>query len=155
MTLSHARPAVIFDIDRTLADVDYLEHLFEAEHADDFYRTYHEAAIHAPTIGWVENEVHHARHLGFAPIAVSARPYMHLDVTLEWLQRVGLDMEAVYLRPDGWLHWPDAIAKQALLPTIRAHFTPVAAFEDKPEVAQMWEANGIPTTLVLPESVRP
>lgn len=145
---------MIFDIDRTLADIEHLVHLFDDEHADGYYRTFHEAAVHAPTIGWVEDEVHRVSHLGFAPIAVSARPQMHLDVTLAWLQRVGLDMEAVYLRPDRWLDWPDVVAKQALLPIIRAHFDPVAAFEDKPEIAEMWEANGIPTTLVLPESIR-
>ena len=42
--------AVIFDIDRTLADVSALEHMFDDPlHADDpFYTAFHEAAIHAP-----------------------------------------------------------------------------------------------------------
>lgn len=144
------RPAVIFDIDRTLADIEYLSHLFTPEQEAGFYRAFHEAAVHAPTIGWVEDEVYRARHMELAPIAVSARPQMHLDVTLAWLERVGLDMDAVYLRPDHWLHLSDVDAKRAMLPVICEHFTPVAAFEDKPEIAAMWEAHGIPTTLVAP-----
>lgn len=140
--------AVIFDIDRTLADIAPFEHLFSPELESGYWRAFHEAAVNAPVIDWVAAEVEYARANGLSAIAVTARPQMHRDVTLEWFSRTGLAIDEVYLRPDERLHWSDVDAKRAMLTSIRAWFTPVHAFEDKPDVAAMWESEGIPTTLV-------
>lgn len=147
--------AVIFDIDRTLADVSALEHMFDDPlHADDpFYTAFHEAAIHAPVVGWVAREVNRSRQQGIAPIAVSARPESARTFTEQWLERVELDMTALFLRPNAWVTWSDVEAKRTMLTQIRHSFDPIYAYEDKPEIASMWESEGIPTTLVLSESL--
>jgi hypothetical protein len=63
---------------------------------------------------------------------------MHLPVPYEQL----------YMRRDNDFR-PDHIVKQEILDMIRRDgYNVVKAYDDRPEIAKVWEAGGIPTILV-------
>lgn len=143
------RDAVIFDIDRTLADISNLEHLFELPEADEWFPTFHSATLHVPTIKWVEHEVRTCLSLGVGVIAVTARPEKFFEVTLAWFNRHELMLDDLFMRPN-MTRDADYLVKESMLPVIRSRWNPVKAFDDKQEIVDMWERNGIPSVLVEP-----
>lgn len=142
------RLAYIFDIDRTLADIRNLEHLFAPGLETDEWRVFHEASINAPVFPAVLHELNLARENDYATIAVTARPEMYRDITYDWFRKRGIHMDDAYFRPTG-LEAPDESVKYDLFVNeISRYYHPVHAFDDKQSVLDMWAHLGIPGTLV-------
>jgi len=138
--------AVIVDVDGTLADVTQYRHhvLTRPKNFDAFHREAMEAPPIQSTLDWVLDE-HEA---GRTIFVVTARMETWREETTEWLNKY---MPVTYAGPlmrKNKDYRPDFVIKREILEKIRTYYDVVGAIDDNPNVVQLWESEGIPTTIV-------
>lgn len=143
-----AQEAVIVDVDGTLVDVSGIRHYVTADPNRRDFNSFHKASALCPpvkdTFAWVDGH----RELGRAVIVVTARERKWEFLTRRWLRKWGFRNDGLFMRATGDQR-PDGVVKQEILDLIRRRgFTVVAAIDDNPSVVKVWEAEGIPVTVV-------
>lgn len=138
--------AVIVDVDGTLANVDQYRHhvLTRPKNFEAFHREAMEAPPIQSTIDWVLD--HHRE--GRVIIVVTARMSSWFRETTDWLDK---HLPVPYFGPamrKNKDYRPDYIIKREILDNLREMYDIVAAIDDNPHVVELWESEGIPTTIV-------
>ncbi len=155
-----SRPAVLFDIDGTLADVDHRVHLLDPgrEGGKDWDAFFDAMVDDTPIVEMIC--LVRALSLADTPdgpdvLFVTARRGSHRVHTVEWLAR--------HVEPSLSHDWydtrlymrgktdrrPDHVVKHAILGKIReAGYQPVLAVEDSEQVAAMYREAGVRTLLI-------
>lgn len=144
------RPAVLFDMDGTLADVSAIRHLVIPAPGDrrkDF-DAFHRASVDCPPHAWVVEAARTAKGQGFDVLIVTARKAKWRHHTAWWLALNGVPSDALFMRPDHD-NRPDREVKTDILRAIRRTWTPVLAYDDNPKIVTLWESHGI-TTVEVP-----
>lgn len=141
-----SRPtAVIVDVDGTLCDVH--EALPLLPNLDEFHKATARCPVTLPVLAWVEDAV----AAGHRPFIVTARMYRHERLTQQWLDQhlAHIDYVGPLMRGDRDRR-PDDEAKLDILRVIREDYghDVVAAIDDRPRVIRLWQAQGIPVTVV-------
>lgn len=142
-------PAVIFDLDCTLADTEHLMHLVESGDYDE----YHRRAFDARTIPWaVECFRTWVSTNYFRGLVVTARSEKYRSQTLHWLREHNVRFSELLMRPltD---ERPDDEVKWELLESLGDQYRFYRAYDDSPAVCAMYESRGIPT-VQMPRKVR-
>lgn len=141
--------AIIFDLDRTLINIADIEYLLDEAAEETDYLDFHLASRDAPAVAWIKVLVNYTRQLGIGAIAITARNEIYRDLTVEWFALNGVTMDDMYMRPREDYR-PDHEVKKDQLAIVRAQWNPMHAFDDREDVLQMWESEGIGGTLVAP-----
>jgi phosphoglycolate phosphatase-like HAD superfamily hydrolase len=136
--------AVIFDMDGTLADVSGIRHLLNGPGRFD---AFHRASIDCPPHQWVVDAANAEHAAGRAVLVVTARSARYRHVTAMWLAIHAVPSASMFMRADKD-NRPDFEVKAEILAKIRQRYTPVAAWDDNPNVIRLWEQEGIPVTVV-------
>jgi phosphoglycolate phosphatase-like HAD superfamily hydrolase len=136
--------AVIFDMDGTLCDVRSIRHLIDGPGS---FHAFHKASVNCPPHTHVVEAAHREQDAGRAVLIVTARAARYRNLTAMWLALHGVPSDAMWMRRDGDYR-PDYEVKQDILRRIRQLYRPVAAWDDNPNVIRLWEAEGIPVTVV-------
>jgi uncharacterized HAD superfamily protein len=135
------REAAIFDMDGTLCDTSSVVHLIEGD--DKNYAAFHAASADCPPRAEVVEAARAEHASGRAILVVTSREFIWRDLTLDWLVKHGVPYDAVYLRIVGDYR-KDVAIKKDILDQIRADgFEPLAAWDDKPAVIELWRENDI------------
>jgi FMN phosphatase YigB (HAD superfamily) len=138
-------PAVIFDVDGTLANVDPYLHLVRGPNRD--YNAFHEASIDAlPNFEVVEmlnQAFFDQKHI----IIVTSRKENWRGLTSQWLAKNDIGNHALYMRKDDD-NRPDYEVKKDILIQIKKYWNVIHAVDDNPNVIRLWEDHGIPTTKI-------
>lgn len=137
------QPAVIFDIDGTLADCEHRRHFLRDGKND--WRSFldPDLVMQDRCIQPVARLARILHTSGGSILIVSARNELHREVTSQWLHHNALYHEKLYLRPDGDFR-PDTDFKQETLEQIRADgYEPWLVIDDRTCVVEMWRSNGI------------
>lgn len=131
-------PAVIFDVDGTLADMDGLRGPFEWSKVG--------GDIPRPLIVGMANAYYEQ---GYEIIVLSGRDSVCYDETYEWLVRFDVPFASLYMRAEGdsrkdseikeELFWTDEIQK----------FNIVACVDDRPQMIRLWHELQIPTVIAV------
>lgn len=144
-------PAVIVDVDGTLADVSSIRHHILLTHPDNpGYRdfdAFHKASVWVPPIHATLDTVRGHRARGLGVLVVTARMEKWRHHTQAWLESHDVHWDELHHRPD-WDTRPDSLVKADILADLRTRWTVTAAIDDNPNVIALWEAEGIPTTVV-------
>jgi len=142
--LSDLPEAVLVDCDGTLVDVTGIRHLLDGPGRFD---AFHRESVNCPPNQWVIDEVRAQHAAGRAVLVVTARQARYRNLTAFWLAMHGVPSDAMWMRAtnDGR---PDRVVKAEILVRIRTRWRPVLAFDDNPNVVALWEAEGIPVTIV-------
>ena len=141
--------AVIFDMDGTLADVRPMRHYVSDPLRKDFDRFHKASCLFAEPIVPVK----HAASKAFykqkrAVLIVTARKRMWGDLTKQWLDKWGVKYTRIYMR-DNDDQRRDYEVKRDILARIRSQgYQVVWAWDDNPNVVQLWLEEGIPVTWV-------
>lgn len=132
---------IIVDIDGTVADCNHRLCYIQGGNKDwkKFYAYMHLDEPIEPTIQLVKELMYGGNNI----LWCTGRPIDHLVTTEKWLDDHNLPYRNLYMRPKNDYR-PDYIVKQELLLEMRKDgFNPVAAFEDRTRVAEMWRNNGL------------
>jgi hypothetical protein len=137
---------IIFDIDGTIANVAPLR---ERRLAGEITRDQQiEMGSDAEPIGPVVDAMRRAKEQGYAVVAMTARPDSFRERNAAYLAKVDVPVDAMFTRADGDER-PDADAKRDMIARLRdLGYDPVAAYDDKTENTDLFEAEGIPSVLV-------
>lgn len=142
------RDAIIFDADGTLCNVlDIRHHLLDKSIFD--YHRYHMESINCPAVSRVVRAAIEAHEAGTAVLIVTARVEKYRPETEFWLDKnLPIPYDEMYMRADGDRR-DDAVIKRELLARIKGDgYNIIHAWEDKQSVAELWESEGIPVTVV-------
>lgn len=144
----------IFDLDNCLADDEWRIGRIAWQHTDldRRYHDYHSLApFDAPgarglrTVQW-------CRDAGARIAVFTARPVLYRAATAEWLARVaGFEPDALLMRNAADRRHSVEL-KAAQLRDLHAHWGAtqvIAAFDDRPDVVEMYRANGVLSAAVL------
>lgn len=140
--------AVICDVDGTLCDVSGVRHYVLADPQRRDYGAFHSASALCPpipaTIEWVEDQ----RAQGRKVIVVTARSTKWWYLTRVWMRKWGIRADAFYMRADGDQRKDRAVKTDILAEIRAAGYRVVAAIDDNPSIVELWESEGIETTVV-------
>lgn len=143
--------AVIFDIDGTLANVQelrwkYLEpHTRITKYKD--MNAFHSGSVNVEPNHWVAEDARSWHELGVHVLAVTARKAMWRHHTAMWLAINDIPTHRLYMRGNKDDR-KDALVKRDILTVIRQEFDVVHAYDDNPSIIELWESQGIYTTVV-------
>ena len=141
------RPAVIFDMDGTLADVSGIRHhLVPRDNRKDF-ETFHRESVNTPPHKHVVAAAQAAHSMGYEVLVVTARKHMWRHQTAWWLAIHDVPNAALYMRADND-NRKDYEVKRDILAQIRKRYIPLHAWDDNPAIIQLWREEGIPCTVV-------
>lgn len=133
--------AAIVDIDGTLADCRHrLHHVLPG--AKRNWEAFFSEMDEDPLI-WQVAEV--VRHLAIESriVLCSGRPENYRGITEAWLDRNGVQRDALYMRPAGDTR-PDHVVKAQILDGIKADgYEPFIVIDDRQSVVDMWRENGL------------
>lgn len=139
------RDAVIFDMDGTLCNVSSIEHFVSGEEKD--FHAFHMGSASCPPNLHVVEAARRVHARGDAVLIVTARMRRYERVTSMWLALHDVPSTALYMRPDEDYR-KDYLVKRDILRRIRSRYNPVHAWDDRPQVVELWESEGIPCTVV-------
>ncbi len=140
------RQAVIFDMDGTLANVNAIRHHVVGTRRKNFH-AFHAESVNVPPNEHVARAARQAGSDGLAVLIVTARKAMWRHHTAFWLALHAIPSDGLWMRADHD-HRPDREVKQDILDVIRSEFDVIHAWDDNPSVIEVWQRNGIPTTIV-------
>lgn len=128
---ANKQKAIIVDVDGTLA--------FTCD------RSIYDAALaindHPNVI--LKTIVNHLADDGYKVIIVTGRQQIHREVTIQWLDKNGIQYHTVYNRGEGDKR-PDQVVKEEIFDTfIRQHYNVEVVFDDRPRVCRMWRSLGL------------
>lgn len=140
---------VLFDLDGTLCDVHHRRRYVQIEPKN--WDAFNAACVlDAPLahVVWIHNLI---KNFGYKIIYCSGRSDDFEQQTRTWLKEQ-IDVPNPDLRMrKAKDRRSDDIVKKEILDQIRADgYEPVAAFDDRNQVVDMWRANGIPCFQVAP-----
>jgi len=147
---SSLEPCVIFDLDGTIFNVDHRIHHMQTKpkNRKAFY-----AGIPGDVPNWYVLMVCKALAQSMTIIICTGRPNtkrVTLD-TSNQLEKYEVPHRQLLMRGEHD-NRPDVIVKNAMLAHIREKYTPVLAVDDRPDVIEMWRANGVPTLATDPKN---
>ena len=146
------RPAVIFDMDGTLADVSSIRHHLKfydnsKRRIIKFFNKFHEESVNVPPHDHVVNAAQIAHMMGNAVLVVTARKHMWRNHTAWWLAMHNVPSDMLMMRGDED-NRPDYEVKKDMLRTIEQAYEVIHAWDDNPSIIKLWTEEGIPTTIV-------
>lgn len=142
----------IWDIDNCLADDRHRHHLIDWDkQGDERYRRYNREMLQDEPVHVAEFNV--MRKIGCTPVFFTGRPEVFRVETTQWIrEKLGVTFPVVEMRPNGTLGLTPADLKETMLrkwlreaPGTRQGWVQlIAAFDDLPEVVEMYRSYGIP-----------
>lgn len=135
------RPAVLVDLDGTLLDLDGIRDWAKGSRTD--YDEFHRLALDAPPIKEVLLEIQ-GRSEESDILIGTARSIQYVTQTTRWLHLNDAPYECLWMRPLGDLQ-TDVQLKAEILSKIQEQGWDVTlAYDDNPDVLQLWRDSGIP-----------
>jgi hypothetical protein len=135
-------PAVIFDIDGTLANCNHRRHFVDgtdgAKNFDAFYDAMALDTINEKIRGMCNIYFMNDWHI----IICTGRPEKYRAITTQWLKRYGVFYKELMMRPDERRFEPDYLVKQDMLTNIRFNREVHFCVDDRRQVVDMYRRNG-------------
>lgn len=135
------RDAVIYDLDGCLCDTSSIQHLIEGKDRD--FHAFHAAAAGCPPIERVAQAARDDRAAGRAVVVVSSREFIWRDQAIDWLTRNNIGYDGMYLRIVGDYRKDTIVKGEIWQHLIDDGFQPVAAWDDKQSVLDVWAEHGV------------
>lgn len=135
------RPAVVFDMDGTLADCEHRIHWIKGDSKKNWKKFFEGAGDDPPR----EEIVRLAKELALnnAILIASGRPESLRSVTSKWLAKYGVEHEEMYLRKNGDFR-PDGQVKAEMVSQMKKDgFEPWLVVDDRQTAVDSWRALGL------------
>lgn len=133
--------AVIVDLDGTLVDVEEILHHVDGQERD--FHAFHAASADSPARPEVVEAVRAAHAAGRAVLVVTSREFVWRDLSLDWLRDHDVPHDQLVMRVVGDYR-ADHVVKAEMLDELEADgYVVEQAWEDSPDVAELWESRGL------------
>lgn len=140
--------AVIFDMDGTLCDTSGIVHLIDGDDEAKDFAAFHAASADCPARDDVVAAAREQAEQGRAVLVVTSREFLWRDLTLDWLVAHDVPYDELHMRIVNDFR-PDVAVKTDILERIVADgYRVVAAWEDAPDVAELWRTHDIEVHVV-------
>lgn len=139
--------AVIFDMDGTLCDISGIRGYLTGKTRN--FHKFHRESVNCPPHPHVVDGAVEAYESGKSILIVTARVFKYCWETMFWLtEHLPVPYEQLYMRRD-LDYRPDGIVKLEILSMIRNDgYNVVEAWDDNPNVIEVWRRQGIPVNVV-------
>jgi len=135
-------PAVIFDIDGTLANCNHRRHFVDGTDGKKDFDAFYDAMA----LDTINEKIRGMCNIYFMNdwhiIICTGRPEKYRDVTEQWLKSYGVFYKELMMRPDDRRHDPDYEVKQDMLDKIRLEREVHFCVDDRKQVVDMYRKNG-------------
>lgn len=146
--MTASKEAVIVDVDGTLCDVSGIRHYLLDDPKNRNFEKFHKASALCPPITDTLTWVHEHLAAGRAVFVVTARRQRWEYLTRQWLRKWEIPHDVLLMRADADDRRDDLVKADILARIRAAGFIVTAAIDDNPGVIAVWEAEGIPVTVV-------
>lgn len=134
------RNCIIVDVDGTVADNSHRQH-YLAKSPKDWASWRAETHLCKP-LTTVIRVIDALREFGDV-VLCSGRWEGEREVTVAWMEEIGFQFAALYMRKDGDFR-PDDVVKREMLQTLQDDgFHPLMVFDDRNRVVNMWRDAGL------------
>jgi len=141
---STKQDAIIFDYQGTLVDVRGIRHLLDGPGRFD---AFHRATFSCPPIDWVLLAAQRAHTDGLAVLVGTGMNELYRGGAAWWFADNNVFTDQLDMRPDRDYR-KDFVVKREMLLRWRQHYNIIHAYDDNPQVINLWETEGIPVTVV-------
>lgn len=139
------RPAICFDMDGTLNNVNNLRHFLEGKYRD--FDSFHRMSEFEPENPEVLQLLRDAHAAGFAVLITTARSEPYRETTQKWLDDRDAPFENLMMRKEGDFR-SDYEVKKEMFEEISKHYDIVRCVDDNPQAIRAWEENGVNVTKI-------
>lgn len=143
-----ARPAIIVDVDGTLADVSGIRHYVLNDPRRKNFDAFHTAASYVHPHHQVAELTTALAGVGFAIVILTSRKERWRHRTRVWLTKWGIPFDALGMRADSDDRRDDDVKRDLYGAMRHLGYDPVLAIDDNPIVVQLWRTLNIPTVIV-------
>lgn len=138
--------AHVYDVQGTLIDVSSVRHLVEGAKPD--FDAFHVATSSCPAHWDVVNETRQSRAAQKVVVVMTGMNEKFRPLVVAWLCRYGVPFDLLLMRPDRDFR-KDFIVKREMLQEVRLRgFTVTHAWDDNPQIVDMWRHENVPVTVV-------
>lgn len=130
---------VVFDIDGTLADVQWRRHLVESR--PKRFDKFHDAMTDDPPRDEIIELCNLYYNAGWEVLIFTGRPESHRQQTTTWLAKHGVQYAQLHMRTMDRQYDPDNEIKQDMLNGLNRKVH--VAVDDRQKVVNMWRENGV------------
>ena len=133
----HVSPAVVADMDGTLADCTHRRHFVEPPSPPDwpaFNRGCVKDTVNVPVV----NTFHALQNVGYVGLIVTGRGEEYREATLDWLTRYYVNFSRLYMRPAKDYRPDTEIKLEILAQIVEDGYEPFIALDDRDSVVKMW-----------------
>jgi beta-phosphoglucomutase-like phosphatase (HAD superfamily) len=142
-------PAVIVDVDGTLADVSGIRHYVLDDPHKKLFAKFHAASALVPPIAEVAAVVRALHAAGLTIVVLTSRREQWRHITRRWLAKWEIPFHALGMRADHDNRRDDDVKRDLLIRMRHLYdVDPVLAIDDNPTVIALWRSLGIPTVRV-------
>lgn len=135
-------PAVIFDIDGTLANCNHRRHFVDGTHDKKDFDAFYDAMA-LDTINYKIHQMCNMYYMNdWHVIICTGRPEKYREITEKWLKSYGVFYKELLMRPDELRYSPDYLIKEDMLATIRLEREVHFCVDDRKQVVDMYRRNG-------------
>lgn len=136
-------------MDGTLCDISSIRHYVAGQASERNFHKFHRESVNCPPHQHVVGGAIEAHESGLSVLIVTARAFRYCWETMFWLSHnLPVPYEQLYMRRDGDFR-PDGIVKLEILSMIKADgYNVVKAWDDNPNVIEVWRRQGIPVEVV-------
>lgn len=138
--------AVIYDMDGTLCDVRGIRHYVTGKKRN--FHKFHTESVNCPGNVDVVEAAKADHKAGRAVLIVTAREETFGTHTAFWLAGQEVEYDRMYMRRKGDYRQDSTVKREILDQIQRDGYKVVRAYEDNPNVWEVWEQNGIETIRV-------
>jgi hypothetical protein len=138
------RQAVLYDFHGTLVNVSGIRHLLSIRNYDEFY----EQSLDCPPIANTVVSAMQTHEAGFVNLLFTGMPDTYVEGLNRWLSLHRVPIDLIEMRKAGDYRKDFIIKRDMYLRAIDNGYYVVRAWEDNPRVAELWERQAIPVSLV-------
>lgn len=138
--------AVIYDMDGTLCDVRGIRHHVMGKKKN--FHKFHTESVNCPGNMDVVEAAKTDHRAGRKVLIVTARAAKYGTHTAFWLAAQGVEYDAMYMRADGDYRQDSTVKHEILDQIKRDGYNVIRAYDDNPNVIQVWQQAGIETIVV-------
>lgn len=139
------KPAAVFNFNGTLVDITCIRHLVTGTRRDPV--TFHRSVLLCPPRTDVVEAARQAHEEGLIVLIFTGMPEEYRSSATLWLQGHNVPYAHLWMRPDGDDQKNFAVKRDMFL-SASTMWSITKAWDDDPEVLDMWDAHGIPAVRV-------